>query len=381
MDFPRIAQVGRSTTWIGYADTLMTFSLAALDDLEIVSGPAQMRDGVPLLGILRNEMYFLPAFLAHYRHLGISQFILLNDGSDDGSTAYLEAQPDVTQLRSRRRYGDTVPTPDHFPIKPEIGVVKHGPETRILYIWRALLHARFAPGRWAVQVDLDEFVHLPDGMTFPDLVARPALAEARQVLGVMLDVYPADLASLAAQKAASDLDLNAEWYFDGVPHLDMAAEPYPTILHPGARARLYLRYGAYTREPEIAPRKLRKLGSRLRTTRFGLRIPVYNNLEKPVLLRWSDGDVYFNSHKTNIAPTRQMLLPVVHYRFTGHLYAKIEMALAENSYSSGSRDHRFLQALIDRMEQTGNGRFRYAKSRRLDGFQALVETGNAIGLR
>lgn len=358
----------------------MTFSLAELDDLDIVSGPARVREGVPLLGILRNEMYFLPAFLAHYRRLGISQFILLNDGSDDGSTDYLKDQPDVTQLRSRRRYGDTVPTPDNLPIKPEIGVVGHGPETRILYIWRALLHARFAPGRWAVQVDLDEFVHLPDGVTFPDLIARPELAEARQVLGVMLDVYPADLAALAAQKAAPTLDLDAEWYFDGVPHLDMAAQPYPIILHPGARARLYLRYGAYTREPAIAPRKLRKLGSRLRTTRLGLRIPVYNNLEKPVLLRWSDGDAYFNSHKTSVAPTRHMLLPVVHYRFTGHLYAKIEMALAENSYSSGSRDHRFLQALIEQMGYTRNGSFRYARSRRLERFSAFGETGNALGL-
>ncbi|WP_227287629.1 glycosyltransferase family 2 protein [Boseongicola sp. H5] len=358
----------------------MTFPLAAFDDFEIVSGPAQSHDGLPLLGILRNEMYFLPAFLKHYRSLGISQFILLNDASDDGSTTYLEAQPDVIQLRSRRRYGDKVPTPKGMPVHAAVGVVDHGPETRILYIWRSLLHARFALGRWALQVDLDEFIYLPEGMTLPDLVAQPALAEARQVLGVMLDAYPKDLTALVAQKTAAQLDTDAEWYFDGAPHLNMAAEPYPEILHPGARARLYLRYGAYARVPDIAPRKLRRLASRLRTTRLGLRIPVHNNLEKPVLLRWQDGDVHLNSHKTNVSPSRALLLLIVHYRFTGHLYAKIEMALSEASYSSGSRDHRFLQALIATMEQHGNASFCYAKSRALSGFSAFRETGNAIGL-
>ena len=357
----------------------MTSRFASFDDLEIVSGPDPASNGVPLLGIIRNEMYFLPAFLAHYRRLGISQFILLNDGSDDGSTEYLNIQPDVVQLRSSLRYGDVVPTPECLPAHPSIKVTKHGVDFRILYIWRALLNEKFAPNRWALQVDLDEFVHLPSGMTFPDLILRPELAHTRQVLGVMLDLYPADLAQLSGQRDALHLDPAATWYFDGERHLDLCTQPYPAVLHPGARARLYLRYGVYGQLPELAPRKLRTPWSRLRTTRLGLRIPRYNNLEKPILMRWPAGAVYFNSHLTSVEPSKTTLLPIAHYRFTGRLYAKIQMALAENSYSAGSRDHRFLQALIERMEE-GTGSFLYSKSRPLTRFSDFSQTGNAIGL-
>jgi hypothetical protein len=356
----------------------LTSPFSRYDDLEIVSGGSPDPGAFPLVGILRNEMYFLPAFLEHYRARGIGQFILLNDRSDDGTTEFLAAQPDVVQLRSGYRYGDVVEAPSGVPAS----VIGHGgaeTKVRILYVWRSLLMERFAADRWALQVDMDEFVHLPPGLSFPKFVDRPSVSENRLVLAAMLDVYPSDIATLRAQRDEEFLDPDGAWFFDGEPHLDMGAEGYPAIAHPGARARLYLRHGVYRQLPELAPKKLRGRLSYHKSTRLGLRVPKYNSLEKPVLVRWPKGAAYFNSHKTSLDPARHVLLPMVHYRFTGRLYAKIRMALDENSYSSGSRDHRFLEALIDEMERADAG-FLYRRSRRLGGFTNFVETGNALGV-
>ena len=45
--------------------------------------------------IVHDEMFFLPAFLAHYRRLGADRFIVLDDRSTDGTRAFLAGEPDV----------------------------------------------------------------------------------------------------------------------------------------------------------------------------------------------------------------------------------------------------------------------------------------------
>jgi len=84
----------------------MDFS--AFDDLSIVSGRIQPGAPVTLLTIVHNEMFFLPAFLAHYRSLGIEQFVVLDDASTDGTQSFLAQQPDVVVVKSSYRYGDTI---------------------------------------------------------------------------------------------------------------------------------------------------------------------------------------------------------------------------------------------------------------------------------
>ena len=55
--------------------------------------------------VVYNEMFYLPAFLDHYRSLGIEQFIFIDDGSTDESFAYLASQPDTVIAQPEMRYG------------------------------------------------------------------------------------------------------------------------------------------------------------------------------------------------------------------------------------------------------------------------------------
>ena len=45
---------------------------------------------------MRNEIIRLPFFLEHHRALGVDHFLIVDNGSDDGTTEYLAAQPDVS---------------------------------------------------------------------------------------------------------------------------------------------------------------------------------------------------------------------------------------------------------------------------------------------
>jgi hypothetical protein len=352
----------------------MTNPFAALDDLKAVSRNQPDPEALTLCAVGRNEMYFLPTFLEHYRKLGIEQFAILNDRSTDGTTEYLLSQPDVVMFESAHRYGDEVALPANM--------IDKMPNGRILYIWRTIFYNRFAKGKWAIQTDLDEFIHLPPGKTFKDIAAILDLNGANVAYGLMLDVYPESLSDLAFMATQSELDPSARWYFDAEPHLQLRSGRIPRTLHPGARARLYHTFETSRLYPELGMPmpEYKSWWKRMKHTRFGTRIPVYNTLQKPVMAKWPDGAYFTNSHNTSIDACDSILLPFQHYRFTGALYAKIEMAIRENSYSSGSRDHHLLSDLLSQMQKRKNATFLYKNSQVLDSFDVFRKNNVSIGL-
>lgn len=352
----------------------MTHPFTAFDDLTLVSSRQPDPEAMTLCAVGRNEMYFLPAYLEHYRKLGIEQFAILNDRSDDGMREYLLSQPDVLLFESRYRYGDEVNLP--------AGLIEGTNKARILYIWRTIFYARFAKTRWAVQTDLDEFIHLPPGKTFQDVARILDQDEARVAYGLMLDVYPETLSDLAAMANQREIDPAARWYFDAEPHLQLRTGRLPKTIHPGARARLYKAYGTSRLYEELGvplPVYRTRLKKMIRT-RFGTKIPIYNTMHKPVMAKWPDGAYFSSSHNTTLPGNDRILLPFQHYRFTGALYAKIKMAIRENSYSAGSRDHHLLSDLLQQMQERKNATFLYRKSRVLAGFDDLRRAGVSIGL-
>ena len=340
------------------------------DDWRIVSGPNVDSSGFSLLALIRNEMYFLPSFLTHYRALGVERFVFLNDRSNDGSIEYLSRQTDTVVVETDHTYGADV----HIPRASSNKVLG----LRAMDLWRSLLHEKFAPDRWALQVDVDEFVHLPPGMTFPELAARINTHGARVVWGVMLDVYPSNIAELVQQEMAAQIDVTATWYFDGEQHLRLRhpTKP-PAIVHAGARARLYQTYGVDRLYSSYGIKAQRIRGGFRNLWRNGQWLR-YNALQKPVLLK-SQGNFYTDSHNTNLPASTKFLLPIQHFRFSGALIRKIGLGLNESSYYRRSADHHLLNELMRAMKVV-NGSFLYDKSRALTSFHDLVQTNNARGL-
>jgi len=86
--------------------------------------------------VCRNERLCLPAFLNHYRSLGVEEFLVIDNDSSDGSPEYLATQPDVRVFRTSDRFGEATQGTD----------------------WLNALLAEFGVGFWCVTVDIDELL-------------------------------------------------------------------------------------------------------------------------------------------------------------------------------------------------------------------------------
>ena len=347
-----------------------------LNDLHVVSGDPAISNKLTLVALMRNEIFLLPAFLHHYRRLGIERFAILNDRSTDGSREYLLRQPDVVLLESKsgRSYGYNPSIPGKFR--------KLLPNFRIAHLWRAQLLDMFGLDRWTVHVDLDEFLWLPNGMTFPELIVRLESRPTtdglpRMVWGIMLDVYPQDIRALASQAGEDRLNRSSAWYFDGVEHLRLRRDKSPKLVYAGARARLYRAFGVTPLYRELGFSK-RASWRRLLKAKLRIQPEKHNSLEKIVMLKWSKGSYLRSPHRGNLKASETTLLPIQHFRFSGALYHRMRFALSEGCYYMGSRDYRMLKELLMSMEKQ-EGSFLCQNSRRLVSFQDFVETRNAIG--
>lgn len=109
--------------------------------LKLLNGRVvRLSNGVPLICPVRDEMTFLPPFLRHYRKLGVSEFIFIDNDSRDGTTDYLLGQPDCYVFHTSDSYR----------------------ESNYATLWiNEVIEALDVQG-WLIYVDVDEHLVYPD---------------------------------------------------------------------------------------------------------------------------------------------------------------------------------------------------------------------------
>ncbi|CAN5692794.1 glycosyltransferase family 2 protein [soil metagenome] len=324
------------------------------DDLRVVSNDLSDAPGLTVTGLVRNEMYFLPAFLAHYRRLGAERFILLNDRSDDGTAEFLARQGDVMVVESGHRYGDEV-VPDDGP--------DAGTAFRMIHIWKTLLLRKYCAGSWAFSVDADEFVVLPPGMSVRDLARTAGRRPERALFGLMIDVYPERIDDLREDRP---FDPESGWYFDGVAHYRADGERLAQM-YSGSRARLFAQYGL----------RRMSLKNRIRNCVWRPNYPNANLINKPIFLNWTEDDIFHNSHRTTLSVNPTIILPIKHFKFVPDLYRRAATAVREGQYYQKSEGYLSLSEVLRRMEMNG-GSFRCGMSKPAKGYSAFASTQNAM---
>jgi hypothetical protein len=128
-----------------------------------------------LVACLRNEKFRMPAFVEHYRRLGVDHFLFVDNGSTDGFLDWAQAEPDVSVWRTEASYRAAA-----------FGM-----------LWCNDLLRRHGTGRWCVTVDPDEFLVFPYMETrslraltrFLDEEERPCMH------ALLIDAYGADRVS------------------------------------------------------------------------------------------------------------------------------------------------------------------------------------------
>ncbi|WP_293572918.1 glycosyltransferase family 2 protein [Phaeobacter sp.] len=93
-------------------------------------------DPILAFTVLRNEIARLRFFLSFYRALGVGHFLMVDNGSDDGTLAYLADQPDVSLWSCTASYR----------------------AARFGLDWLTWLQIRYGHNRWCLTVDADELL-------------------------------------------------------------------------------------------------------------------------------------------------------------------------------------------------------------------------------
>lgn len=117
----------------------------------------------------RNEMPRFPAFLAHYRRLGVAHFLVIDNQSTDGLSDYLAAQPDCSVWLADGSYKAS-----NFGMD-----------------WCNHLLAQHGVGKWCVTVDPDEFLVYPycEARGLRSLTRQMEAIEQDSLFTVLVDAY------------------------------------------------------------------------------------------------------------------------------------------------------------------------------------------------
>lgn len=141
-------------------------------------------DGAWLLLVccIRNEVIRLPRFLSHYRKLGVTHFLIVDNASTDGLEAYLGEQADCSWWRAEGSYKAS-----NFGMD-----------------WCNHLLDRHGVGKWCVTVDPDEF------LLFPHCETRGLRSLTRYMEGISQPSLFAPLIDVYSQGRLSETRLSAD---------------------------------------------------------------------------------------------------------------------------------------------------------------------------
>lgn len=167
------------------------------------------KDAVTLYTVLRDERARLSWFFDHYRRLGVENFVVIDNGSTDGSTEFLLSQPGTNVFRTDDIY--------------------HAAYSGM--VWVNHLKSMLSPFGWALYVDVDEgFVY--DGCethSIPDLAEHLDLAGQEAFTAFMLDMF--STRSLYAPPPEQSVDYATRYaeYLPGITALPNPTCPFVEI--------------------------------------------------------------------------------------------------------------------------------------------------------
>jgi hypothetical protein len=283
--------------------------------------------GIRAFSKCRDERLRLPAFLRHYRDLGVDRFFIVDNDSSDGTTEYLAGQPDVQLFRTAGRFSESRGGTD----------------------WLNALLREFGVGAWCVTVDIDELLVYPGSERTPLRTLTEYLdRNGYQALScLLLDLYPAGPLCECSYKTGDDL-LAAAPYFDAGPYEKLPVDVCPGVLiRGGIRERVFypefrkrglgvriwdaVRRRAARRAPFL--HELPWLRERLRCTP-----PV---LTKVPLVRWDAESKYLNSlhwiSRRIVAPDTGALL---HFKFLADFHGRALQETARGEYYNLASEYR-----------------------------------------
>ncbi|MFP1643587.1 glycosyltransferase family 2 protein [Pontitalea aquivivens] len=260
------------------------------------------RKDILLFATLRNERIRLPYFLDYYRSLGIGHFLIVDNGSEDGSADYLAQQPDVSVWRTQASYR----------------------RARFGMDWMNRLLRKYGTGHWTLTVDPDEFFIYP----FCDTRPLEALTDwldtydIRSFPAMLVDMYPKGPVDAVPYAEGQNPFEIACWFDSGNYMISKNPELQNLWIQGGPRARVF-----FSDRPAEAP-----------------------SLNKIPLVKWERGFVYVSSTHSLLPRGLNAVYDewggekasgcLLHAKFLSTLTDKVTEELTRKQHFAGSREYR-----------------------------------------
>lgn len=282
------------------------------DVYEIVKEPEKKGLGVALFSIVKNESYFIPHLLDHYRKLGINEFWFLDDGSSDGTLEILQQQKDCGILQSQYTFADRIDG------------------KRFVVAMKNRIPSELLSGRWVLTVDADEFLVLPSKYSdITHLVKHLIAGKIYAVRALLVDFFPEKLEDIGAFNS-EDSPFQVCNLFNRIGGLkwpDGKAAPEAINLSDGVRANMFR---------ELKKKGLGDFDSSYR----------HASLNKVPLVFWGKGVKVMSSHRCNLRLSDKNQLVLAHFKFFPGYEKKIADAKNSKAYWNNSIEYQFLDQAI-----------------------------------
>jgi hypothetical protein len=298
-------------------------------NLKLLNGSGtRSSNGVRLICPVRDEMAFLPGFLRHYRKMGVSDFLFIDNDSKDGTTEYILAQNDCLVFHTSDSYR----------------------ESNYAVNWINEVIQRSEINGWTIYVDVDEHLVFPD-------IENTNIGKFCEKLGsegfdcvnaAMIDMYPyGDFLKLSFSPDQQLSDVmgcfDADYVFREWPARPWdKREGFLLQVLGGPRCRLLsnleaeIRHGAvfYTLANQV-DRIVDKIPMSVVPLLAGIVPREMPAQQKRPINNVRPGFRYKNSHVGTNGAVASNMTALLHYKFCAELKRRFEMKSEGNHYRRG----------------------------------------------
>ena len=287
-------------------DRVRVHTLARIDSRTISDCAGEIR----VVMTVRNEILRLAQTLDHYRKIRVSRFFVIDNGSSDGTTELLTAQPDCHVFLTQNSYS----------------------EARLGLEWQQALLDEYGVDHWCLIVDADEWFIYPgyENRSLPELAAYLEQSGAQGVFAFLLDMYGRGAVAEVTSEAQPSI-LDACRYFDrqytwdngfripGItrrrfPPYRVAGGPRWRLLFPVLHRHYYILKAIWLISGQLKiplPAALRPVPT----------------LRKIPFVRWSLGMRYPNPHETTRIKLSDVTGVLLHFKLLEDLSTRLDVPI------------------------------------------------------